>query len=55
VFYYNMGCYHARLGHFDQSLSYLERAFEMDGDLRQHAKKDRDLDALRVRLEAQHA
>lgn len=55
VYYYNMGCYHARLGHFDQSLSYLERAFEMDGDLRQHAKKDRDLDALRVRLEAQHA
>jgi hypothetical protein len=50
-----MGCYHASLGHFEQSLAYLERAFEMDGDLRLHAKKDRDLDALRARLEAQHA
>ncbi|MCE2693946.1 MAG: hypothetical protein LW645_06720 [Verrucomicrobiaceae bacterium] len=55
VYYYNMGCYHASLGHFEQSLAYLERAFEMDGDLRLHAKKDRDLDALRARLEAQHA
>jgi predicted Zn-dependent protease len=55
VYYYNMGCYHARLSRFDQSLAYLKRAFEMDGDLRQHAKKDRDLDALRARLEAQHA
>lgn len=55
VYYYNMGCYHARLGNFDQSLSYLERAFEMDGDLRQHAKRDRDLDCLRAQLEAHHA
>ncbi len=55
VYYYNIGCYHARLGHYDQSLSYLERAFEMDGDLRQHAKRDRDLDCLRAQLEAHHA
>ena len=54
-YFYNMGCYHASLGHFEQSLAYLERAFEMDGDLRLHARKDRDLDALRARLEAQHA
>lgn len=55
VYYYNMGCYHARLGHHDKALIYLERAFEMDGDLRLHAKKDRDLDALRAKLEARHA
>lgn len=55
VYYYNMGCYHARLGQFDKSIVYLERAFEMDGDLRQHAKKDRDLDSLRAQLEIRPA
>ncbi len=55
VYYYNMGCYHACLGHYDKSLVYLERAFEMDGELRQHAKKDRDLDCLRARLESHPA
>lgn len=55
VYYYNMGCYHARLSHFEKAIVYLERAFEMDGDLRQHAKKDRDLDALRAQLEVRPA
>lgn len=55
VYYYNMGCYHACLGHSDKSLSYLERAFEMDGELRLHAKKDHDLDCLRAQLESHHA
>jgi len=55
VYYYNMGCYHACLGHFDKSLTYLERAFEMDGTLRLHAKKDHDLDCLRAQLESHHA
>lgn len=55
VYYYNMGCYHACLGHFDKSLTYLERAFEMDGELRQHARKDHDLDCLRAQLESHHA
>lgn len=55
VYYYNMGCYHARLGHFEKSIVYLERAFEMDGDLRQHARKDPDLDALRAQLEIRSA
>lgn len=54
VYYYNMGCYHACLGQLDKSLTYLERAFEMDGELRQHAKKDRDLESLRDRLESLH-
>ncbi|MBL9180185.1 MAG: hypothetical protein JNM65_19135 [Verrucomicrobiaceae bacterium] len=55
VYYYNMGCYHARLGLHDKALTYLDRAFEMDGELRQHARKDRDLDCLRSQLEAHHA
>jgi len=55
VYYYNMGCYHARLGHLEKSLAYLERAFEMDGELRLHAKRDHDLDCLRAQLEAHHA
>jgi predicted Zn-dependent protease len=55
VYYYNMGCYHACLGHFDKSLTYLERSFEMDGELRQHARKDRDLDSLRAQLESHPA
>lgn len=55
VYYYNMGCYHACLGHLEKSLAYLQRAFEMDGELRQHAKKDRDLDCLRAELESNHA
>jgi len=55
VYYYNMGCYHARLGHFEKAIVYLERAFEMDGDLRLHAKKDPDLDALRAQLEIRPA
>lgn len=55
VYSYNMGCYHARLGQFDKSIVYLERAFEMDGDLRLHAKKDRDLDSLRAQLEIRPA
>lgn len=55
VFYYNMGCYHACLRQFEKSLAYLERAFEMDGDLRHHARKDPDLDCLRAQLESHHA
>ena len=52
VYYYNMGCYQACLGQLEKSLAYLRRAFEMDGELRQHARKDRDLDCLRSQLEA---
>ncbi len=55
VYYYNMGCYHARLGHFEKAIVYLERAFEMDGELRLHAKKDPDLDTLRAQLEIRPA
>ncbi len=50
VFYYNMGCYHARLGNLERALKLLRQSFEMDGTLRSVAGKDPDLDMLRPRL-----
>lgn len=51
VYYYNLGCYLACLGRDDQALPLLKQSFEMDGSLRRHARKDRDLDRLRPLLE----
>jgi len=50
VYFYNMGCYHAKLGQMDKALRYLRQAFEMDPDLRRYARKDADLAALREHL-----
>ncbi len=50
VYYYNLGCYHARLGDVEQALKLLRQSFEMDGALRSVARKDRDLDELRPQL-----
>jgi len=51
VFYYNMGCYCARLGELERALKLLRQSFEMDGSLRAVAKKDPDLDELRSQLQ----
>jgi len=51
VYYYNLGCYNARLGLMDHALRFLERSFEMDKSLRRLAKKDPDLAALRSQLQ----
>lgn len=51
-YFYNMGCYHAKLGQEDKALRYLRQAFEMDGGLRRYARKDPDLAALREHLQA---
>lgn len=51
VYYYNLGCYLARLGQDEKALRLLKQSFEMDGSLRSHARKDPDLDGLRARLE----
>jgi tetratricopeptide (TPR) repeat protein len=51
VYYYNMGCYHARLGDEDRALKLLRQSFEMDGSLRAVARKDPDLDGLRPALQ----
>ncbi len=50
VFYYNLGCYNARLGQVADALRLLERSFEMDGALRRLARKDPDLAELRPHL-----
>ena len=50
VYYYNRGCYLARLGHVDQALRLLKQSFEMDGSLRNHARKDPDLNDLRDKI-----
>ena len=52
VYYYNMGCYHAKLGQMDKALRYLKQAFEMDESLRRYARKDPDLAALREKLQS---
>ncbi len=51
VYFYNMGCYHAKLGQMDKALRYLEQSFEMDESLRSHARKDPDLAGLRAKLQ----
>src|SRR5262249_48753865 len=51
VYFYNMGCYHARLGQVKAALELLGKAFHKDKSLRREAKKDPDLDAVRSQLE----
>jgi tetratricopeptide (TPR) repeat protein len=51
VYYYNVGCYLARLGQEEKALQVLKQSFEMDGDLRRDARKDPDLLSLRQKLE----
>ncbi len=47
VFYYNAGCYHAKLGDFESALAMLEKSFELDANLRKTARKDPDLAGLK--------
>ena len=43
IFFYNLGCYEARLGEIDSARAWLQRSFEMDGELRYQARRDPDL------------
>jgi Flp pilus assembly protein TadD len=43
IFYYNLGCYEALLGHPQDARRYLETSFQMNGQFRAMAKKDPDL------------
>jgi predicted Zn-dependent protease len=51
VYYYNLGCYLARLGQDEKALQLLKQCFEMDSSLRRDARQDPDLDSLRPKLE----
>lgn len=46
IYYYNMGCYHARLGEIEDAQAYVERAFELDPEFRENARTDPDLENL---------
>jgi predicted Zn-dependent protease len=50
VFFYNLGCYSARLGDIDEAMRHLQRSFEMKRDLRKLAERDPDLAGLRELL-----
>ena len=43
IYYYNMGCYEALLGHLDEARDHLKISFKMDISFRELAKKDPDL------------
>jgi tetratricopeptide (TPR) repeat protein len=47
VYFYNIGCYHARLGDPVQAMRMLEKSFEMDASLRRTARRDPDLVTLK--------
>lgn len=51
VFFYNLGCYNARLGHMDEAMKHLLRSFEMDRSLRKLARRDPDLTGVRELLQ----
>ena len=50
VFFYNVGCYQARLGLFDEAMQMLQKSFEMDASLRKSARHDPDLAALKSQI-----
>ncbi|HSJ02822.1 MAG: hypothetical protein ACAI34_12570 [Verrucomicrobium sp.] len=50
VYFYNIGCYHARLGNNEQALDMLEKSFKMDSSLKRTAKRDPDLVSLKDEL-----
>jgi len=43
IFFYNLGCYEARLGEIDSACAWLLRSFQMDDSLRRQARRDPDL------------
>ena len=43
IYYYNLGCYEALLGHAQDARQHLETSFRMDGSFRELAKHDPDL------------
>lgn len=47
---YNLGCFEALAGDHDAATEHVQRALELDPELREHAASDSDLDAIRDRL-----
>ncbi len=51
VFFYNLGCYRARLGDAEGAVEMLKQAFAKDESLRREARRDPDLNSLRKKLD----
>lgn len=47
TYYYNMGCYNARLGALEDAQNYLRMSFSLDRKLREFAQCDPDLNEVR--------
>jgi len=47
---YNLGCFEALAGDHDAATAHVQRALELDPELREHAASDSDLDSIRDRL-----
>jgi len=47
---YNLGCFEALAGDYDKATAHVQRALELDPELREHAARDPDLDSIRDRL-----
>lgn len=47
IYHYNMGCYEASLGNFEEAIEYLKTSFAMDTNFRITAHHDADLEAIR--------
>jgi hypothetical protein len=47
TFHYNLACYECALGHLDLARLHLDKSFAMDKKMRDLAKRDPDLAALR--------
>lgn len=50
IYYYNLGCYEALLGHPQKARRHLKTSFQMDGSFREIAKKDPDLKTVQTLL-----
>lgn len=50
VYFYNLGCYHAVLGHPEEAQNYLQMSFNMDGKFREIARYDPDLQGVLGKL-----
>lgn len=50
TYFYNLACYNARLDEDEEALQLLDRAFEMDANLRELAQTDPDLESLMFEL-----
>jgi hypothetical protein len=47
---FNLACYECQLGHPDEAMAFLEKAFKLDASFREQAFEDDDLKPIWARL-----